>query len=199
MTETLSRADFHVHYTNETAKAIAFCQLLMKVPGNKNLIDQIHSGNKELAKELYEYYGNRDPYVDNPQLLEAKLLWNVLFKPPQGKGYIPILWKSQKFVDTVHKAGGVVLYSPESNFNKNTWDMLQNQGIDGIMAWHGGRLETDKGTVIDARRKGLLVLGGSDYHPEKNDWKIGEGNGDMFISSNRYSELMRYMEDKKGH
>ncbi len=69
-------------------------------------------------------------------------------------------------------------------------------GIDGIMGWHGGRLEIDRKMIKDARNKDLLILGGSDYDPNVDEWKIGEGSGVMYISTRRLRELKDYIRNK---
>ena len=67
------------------------------------------------------------------------------------------------------------------------------------MAWHGGRMGTDQDqpdipldVIKECRRDGLLVLGGSDY--QDLDWKVGTGNGQMFISLRRREELKERLE-----
>ena len=107
----------------------------------------------------------------------------------------------QKVLEVVHQAGGVVLYSPEGNFREDIWQELRKLGIDGIMAWHGGRLgfnmenrDIPCGTIKCAIRDKLLILGGSDY--QQKDWLVGSGDGRLQMSMRRSKDLFDYLKIK---
>ena len=103
---------------------------------------------------------------------------------------------AEDLVKIVHDCGGVVVYSPEGNFDQSVWNKLVDIKIDGVMAWHGSRLgkdrkgiDTNLNAIKSARKLGLLVLGGSDYDPRKQDWELGVGRGDLFINKRRLNEF----------
>ncbi|GEM_PF-6339208 len=157
------------------------CELITRNPINERKLLGYKLKEFELWNKTVEKY-SRKPLFDNKQMLEAKFLYNYLFienKP----SFILGPRTSQKTFDLVHEAGGVVLYSPEGNFNLDSWKHLIKEGVNGIMAWHGGKLglKSNGNTdipidiILDARKKGLLVLGGSDYTHWKNDWQMGIG------------------------
>jgi len=107
----------------------------------------------------------------------------------------------EEIIASVHEGGGVVLYSPEGSFDSSTWGKLLEMNVDGIMGWHGGALGGNKrkndiplSVIKNARRRDLLVLGGSDY--QKKDWLIGNGDGNMFINPRRFREFIDYIKSR---
>ena len=66
------------------------------------------------------------------------------------------------------------------------------------MLWHGSTLKSPNGValsdvVADIKKRGLLILGGSDYDPTKNHWQIGIGGGNTYISPRRLKEFDDYL------
>jgi len=176
-------------------KAIRFCSIVIRNSQNQEILARLKSENSNLWHEIYDKYNMRSGYTEI-QKIDAKFLWRIFFdfgKP----GYLPIQSGITNIIDAVHGARGVVLYSPEGKFNKDIWDNLCCLGIDGIMGWHGGKLEIDKNLVVETRAKGLLILGGSDFHPGKNEWKIGVGDGNLYIGTQRREELNSYINNMK--
>ena len=53
-------------------------------------------------------------------------------------------------------------------------------------------MELPRQSVVRIRKMGLLTLGGSDYDPDKNDWQIGKGDGEMYISLKRMTDYLKY-------
>lgn len=173
-------------------KAISFCKVAISNPKNKEKLESLKIEKQDLWDETYKKYFGRQGYTEY-QNIEAKFIWKNYFdfgKP----GFLPVQISATNIIERVHNAGGVVLYSPEGKFNKNVWDNLCEIGIDGIMGWHGGKLEIDTKTIAEIRIKKLLVLGGSDYHPGKKEWEIGIGNGDMYISTRRMIDFYNYQK-----
>jgi predicted metal-dependent phosphoesterase TrpH len=168
-------------------KAIRFCYLVAKNETNSSQIMEYKQQNREIWDDTYATYSKRPGYQEIEKL-ESKFLWKLFFAYNQ-EGFRPIQAEARMLIDTVHSANGVVLYSPEGNFDQKVWSDLVELGIDGIMGWHGGQLEFNKDIIRDTRDRNLIVLGGSDFHPDLDDWQVGVGNGAMFISPRRHFEL----------
>ncbi len=92
-------------------------------------------------------------------------------------------------ISLVHRAGGVaVLAHPPfvTNDRKVLGELLDTfvtLGLDGVEAWNSGASRHDIEWYITlARRRGLLVTGGSDFHgSEEGAIKIGSGRGQLHI------------------
>lgn len=163
-------------------KAKTFCQIVNNTEANQSLIQKLLKENNEVYREAKE--------------TNWRFLWKMFFAPGK-EGYIPVQPQAKELINAVHSAHGVVLYSPEGKFKRENWDELKDFGIDGIMIWHGGRAELPASLIKEIREQGFLILGGSDYDPEKDDWKTGVGQGAMFISSpRRYEEIKSYKKRK---
>ena len=172
-------------------KAINFCRLAVAGKGNAELILTYKSANQRVWEEVKNKYGHSVVFQNAPGELEAKFLYRVLFSVG-APGFLQVQRGAGEFINLIHRAGGVVLYSPEGRFEGDIWRRLTDEGVDGIMSWHGERMEISKEVVLEARAKGLLVLGGSDFDPKNGDWEIGTGDrGQMFISPRRREDLMR--------
>lgn len=150
---------------------------------------------KENGERWEKAYAAASRIYKNEAEKQAKAIWLILFAP-KTDGFIRALppdVDKHKFIETIHKAGGLVLYSPEGKYKPETWDEIKNLGIDGIMGWHGGRLELSKSIIKQVLRDGKLVLGGSDYDPEKQHWAIGVGDGAMFISKRHLPQFWNFI------
>lgn len=187
-------------------KAIEFCKLVVKNKLNKVRLQLLKEEMREDWEFVKQKYGSNLPYKDDPQEFDAKFLWYLYFRPPHGEGFKAQgggsaelkLKPAAGIVATIHEADGVVLYSPEGKFDGKIWEHLKIIGVDGIMAWHGDRMELDRSTVREIRKEGYLILGGSDYDPKKNEWGIGVGKRpfEMFISPRRLQEIEKYKQEK---
>lgn len=162
-------------------KAKTFCQIVSNTKANQDLIQKLIKENNEVYREAEE--------------TNWKFLWKMFFAPGE-EGYIPVQPQAEELINAVHSAHGVVLYSPEGKFKRENWDKLKDFGIDGIMIWHGGRAELPASLIKEIRRQGFLILGGSDYDTEKDEWQIGVGKGAMFISPRRHKEIESYKKRK---
>jgi len=178
-----------------TEKAINFCWIVTSNPENEALVKQEKITHKEEWQEVSKKYGNRPGYVEDPVRLESKFLWSVYFEAGK-EGFVPVLLSSDKVINVIHKAGGIVLYSPEGKFDKKLWEKLIDQGVDGIMGWHGGKFRLEKDILLDIKHRGLLILGGSDYNPDLNHWQPGVGDGTLFLSERRLLDYKNYLGQK---
>ena len=92
-------------------------------------------------------------------------------------------------IELVHRAGGVaVLAHPPFVTSDRTvlgelLDTFVTLGLDGVEAWNSGASRHDIEWYITlARRRGLLVTGGSDFHgSEQGAVQIGSGRGQLRI------------------
>jgi len=190
-------------------KAITFCNILTSDTSNSEFVRYIKQANMN----DWNYIEKKHPVNESFSLkdLEAKFIWYTLFSTGR-EGHLAIEQLSLQMsisdvIEDVHIAHGITLYSPEGNFDLKVWNKLDELGIDGIMAWHGTRLGMTSmngaeaidipPNIIRNIHKNKVVLGGSDFDPKKNDWQIGHGRGDMFISLRRGEDLFRRL--KAGH
>ena len=127
------------------AKAIGFCKAIARStdPGNRTRLDEIKISNSELWENVQNVFSSKPAYSGNVDLLTAKFLYELHFGP--GKpGRLLARDSAEDLIKTIHECGGVVIYSPEGNFDQGVWNELVNIGIDGVMAWHGSRLGEDR-------------------------------------------------------
>lgn len=165
-------------------KAITLCRLVEQNPQNTTLI-----------KELWELHRNEftQTYKDSSANLTKptpKFLWWLYFA--SGKpGYFNQEQDLTETAKMVHEAGGLLIFSPESDDpNEEIKKIMTSRDyIDGVMGWHGDKLFLSKQVIRWLRTKGKIILGGSDYNPlrdgEENQWLLGIGKGEMYISSKR--------------
>ncbi len=173
-----------------TEKAIKFCQIAVSNAENDLLIGGLKNEFSNEWQEVHDQFSNKPGYNEHPLWVTAKFLYQHYFAPG-CPGYVLIQPTSTDFINAAHQAGGVIVYSPEGDFNAGVWQTLVSQGVDGIMAWHGGDMEIAPEIASEAHRTGLLVLGGSDYNPDNNHWQMGNGKGDMYISPRRAKDLKK--------
>jgi predicted metal-dependent phosphoesterase TrpH len=88
-------------------------------------------------------------------------------------------------IDLVHRAGGVAVLAhppfitPDRQTLERLLDVFVTLGLDGLEAWNSGATRNDIDWYITlARRRGLLVTGGSDFHgSEGGTVRVGRGRG----------------------
>lgn len=182
-------------------KAINYCRLVAGSHANNQKIEGLKQKHPLNWEDISTSLSHLPSYQDKQTALEAKFLYDLYFSPGK-KGHLRYKHLTSqgllgKIIDVTHDAGGVVLYSPEGAFKEKAWEELIEMGIDGIMGWHGGRLELEKDVIKNIRSKGLLVLGGSDHDPSKDHWQIGSGNGVMQMSPRRHEELKEYLNSHR--
>lgn len=186
-----------------TEKAINLCEIAAGIYNNRLVIRNLIREHYSDWISVRSKYSEMPNYKDNPTKLIGKFLWTIFFEINKD-GFVPLSEHVEKVVDITHEAGGVVLYSPEGSFDAEFWEELQGNGVDGIMAWHAaelgnsskGRSDIPSFVIRDARKRGLLILGGSDY--QQKDWEVGIGNGNMFISPKRYGEFLDFIRSRNG-
>lgn len=100
-------------------------------------------------------------------------------------------------VDAVKSAGGVpVLAHPLSLYvswgkMEETIEKIKRHGVEGIEAWHPGARESECLRLEQlARKLGLFVTGGSDYHGKgmRADRHLGRTSGDRRIDDRFWTE-----------
>ncbi len=92
-------------------------------------------------------------------------------------------------IDLVHRAGGVAVLAhppfvtPDRKVLERLLDTFVTLGLDGVEAWNSGSTRNDIDWYITlARRRGLIVTGGSDFHgTEGGTLQIGKGRGQLRI------------------
>lgn len=177
-------------------KAINFCRLVAKDYVNRFRINVLMDDYPSFWAESRRF----DLLSCGDKKYEeiAKFLYKLYFS--QGRaGYVRVQQSSECVVNAVHSGRGVVLYSPEGKFDEIVWNNLLKVGVDGIMGYHGKRCsELNLATALNISRKGLLILGGSDFNPEKNDWQVGVGDGTLHIRREKLFELEKYIAKKYG-
>ncbi|KFI76368.1 PHP domain-containing protein [Bifidobacterium mongoliense] len=97
--------------------------------------------------------------------------------------YIPTPSPSAlEVVEAVREAGGVSVIAHPADPSRNRVLLSDDQiaalvedGLDGLEVWHRGNPEDQRLRLLDlARRQGLLVTGGSDWHGAGKPNRLGE-------------------------
>lgn len=105
----------------------------------------------------------------------------------------------------IHRAGGVaVLAHPpfvtaDRKELEKLLDTFVGLGLDGVEAWNSGATRHDIEWYITlARRRGLVVTGGSDFHgSEEGAVKIGAGRGQLRIPYACVEELRAALDSRR--
>lgn len=182
-------------------KAIRLCQILTRNDVMQSRISELISQNVELWEKVFSTYSQVDSYKDDPSKLNAKFLY-LLYFDVKKEGFEYVSNKFDEYIPTVgtlistiHNACGLVLYSPEGDFNSEIWEKLLTEDVDGIMGWHGASLgfelerrDIPSDVIRDCIKKDLLILGGSDFN--NGDWRLGSGSNDkLYMSKRRLDDL----------
>lgn len=113
---------------------------------------------------------------------------------------------SDEVIKLIKGAGGIpVLAHPgllnisDENFNTLIKE-LKRQGIMGIEAYYSKHDKNRTSFFIDcAQNNDLIVTGGSDFHgANKENVKLGEGAGDLFVPHKLYQNLLTQKTVKAG-
>lgn len=169
-----------------TERAFKICQIISRSSNIPN-ISRISALKKELDDD-WKYVNDKYGNAFKGSNLNAKFLWYIYFKVG-APGYIRVQNHADVVINAVHESGGVVLYSPEGKFDFSVWESLISLGVDGVMGWHGSKLELSRQMIKDLLEKEMLILGGSDFDPIKNHWKLGLGDGSLYINPRRLLSL----------
>lgn len=168
----------------EGLEPLAFQRVLARAGGT--------IGRPHIAQELIAL-----GYVKNTEEAFARYLipCNV------EKRFFPI----HEAIDLVHHTGGVaVLAHPpfvttDRKVLGELLDTFAAFGLDGVEAWYSGasRYETEWYITL-ARRRGLLVTGGSDFHgSEGGAVRIGSGRGQLRIPYACVEELHLALAERR--
>ena len=123
-----------------------------------------------------KYLGNGKPaYVDKYRLTCAKAIEIIL-----GAGGVPVL------------AHPKVLQLKQNDQLETLVLKLAQMGLKGIEAYYPEHNPDDTALYIKlARRNGLLLTGGTDFHGSlKPDISMGSGRGDFFVPYELYDRLL---------
>jgi len=178
-----------------SAKAITWCQIISHHPDNRTHIDK--SKRQHWQKFVTQHSGDQS---------EEKFLYWLFFAA--GKpGYIPVQLEIDQVAQTVHAAGGVVIYSLEPKNHESVPDSLiekiaNNSSFDGVSAWHGEHFLLTKSQVKMLTQADKTIIGGSDYDPAKkhlpNPWNIATGNNRyMYISKRTGEKFLRWLNQRQ--
>ncbi len=105
-------------------------------------------------------------------------------------------------IDYIHKAGGIaVLAHPGIALPYEYIDIIVNMGVNGIEVYYPKHSETKKHDFLEiVRRRNLIATGGSDFHGDKNDYRIIKNHKvkyDVYLKLKRYYDNRRYNEEIK--
>ncbi|MDF2924524.1 MAG: metal-dependent phosphoesterase [Paenibacillaceae bacterium] len=94
-------------------------------------------------------------------------------------------------VEWIHEAGGAAVLAHPGLYGKDALvEKLAAGGLDGIEAYHSDHCEDDVERYLGvAKRHGLLVTAGSDYHGERNGAVFHGALGSRRISTGVLEEL----------
>lgn len=153
--------------------------------------------------KLYEYvenpiYEEIIKYPENRIILgEFAESFNVFFRKglsnPESSyfmNYAEFRPQYKEVIDIIHKAGGKAFLAHPfeyrfQNIIKFIDDLRKEAELDGIECYHPSSANDNKKDILVeyARRNGLFISGGSDYHGKiKPDIEIGIGRGNLNIT-----------------
>ena len=119
-----------------------------------------------------------------------------------SKRYFPIA----EAIDLLHRAGGVAVLAhppfvtPDRKTFLGLLDTFVPMGLEGVEAYNSGATNDDIDWYItEARRRGLLVTGGSDFHGiEGGAVVVGGGRGNLKIPYACVEEIRALLAKKAG-
>ncbi len=126
---------------------------------------------------------------------------NEAFEKYLAKGapaYVPkALLDPKEAIDLIHSAGGLTSLAHAYYLKLEEQDLinyvtqLKEQGLDAIEAYYTDHSREFTQFLLDlAKRLGLLVTGGSDFHGDnKPEISLGKGKGDLFVPEEVYLRL----------
>lgn len=105
-------------------------------------------------------------------------------------------------IEYIHEAGGIaVLAHPGIALPYEYIDIMIDMGINGIEVYYPKHSEQKKHDFLEiVRRSDLVATGGSDFHGNKNDYKIIKNHKvdyDVYIKLKRYYDNRKYNEEIK--
>ncbi len=150
-------------------------------------------GRPHIAMELVE-----QGYVDDSD----EAFQRYLVPCNVEKRFFPIA----EAIDLVHLAGGVAVLahppfiSPDKKVIAEMLDAFVALGLDGVEAYNSGGSNADiEWAITEARQRGLIVTGGSDFHGDsKGDIFIGSGRGNLAIPYSCVEEIRGALARNRG-
>lgn len=153
--------------------------------------------------KVYEYVENPIyeeilKYPENCTILgEFAESFNIFFRKglsnPESSysmNYAEFRPQYKEVIDIIHKAGGKAFLAHPfeyrfQNIIKFIEDLRKEAELDGIECYHPSSANDNKKDILVeyARKNGLFISGGSDYHGKiKPDIEIGVGRGNLNIT-----------------
>ncbi len=119
-----------------------------------------------------------------------------------AKRYFPVA----EAIDLVHRAGGITVLAHPPFITRDRQlflrllDALAGLGLEGVEAWNSGATNEEiDWHLTQARRRSLIVTGGSDYHGiEGGDIVIGGGRGNLKIPYSCLEEIRQALAARTG-
>lgn len=97
---------------------------------------------------------------------------------PMNVSMDPTYPEPQEIIEAIHEAGGIAILAHPGFYNNfELFEELIPLGLDGVEVWHPENSEEEQEALIKiAKKHGLLMTGGSDFHGGFNAYplKIGE-------------------------
>ena len=161
--------------------------------------------------KVYEYVENPiyEEIIKYPEnrtiLVEFAESFNIFFRKglsnPESNyfmNYAGFRPQYKEVIDIIHKAGGKAFLAHPfeyrfQNIIKFIEDLRKEAELDGIECYHPSSVNDNKKEILVeyARRNGLFISGGSDYHGKiKPDIEIGIGRGNLNITKEIIEEWL---------
>lgn len=126
-------------------------------------------------------------------------MYEELFSPenPDNINVPPKYPSAFEVLDAIHDAGGVaVLAHPGFYDSFDLLDELVELGLDGVEVWHPENSDEDIERLKEAAKKnGLLMTGGSDFHGMYNSRKVKLGS--YTTPEENLNELLTYKSKQR--
>lgn len=103
----------------------------------------------------------------------------------------------KEIIDAIHEAGGIaVLAHPGFYNNFELFEELIPEGLDGVEVWHPENTpEQQEQLIKTAKKNGLVMTGGSDFHGAYNAYPIRLG--DYGPDEESLNQLLSYKAKKR--
>ena len=139
--------------------------ILRNAQGSTNIFKQ------HILKALMECGYTTDIFGDLHKKLFSK-------DSPMNVSMDPTYPEPQEIIEAIHEAGGIAILAHPGFYNNfELFEELIPLGLDGVEVWHPENSEEEQEALIKiAKKHGLLMTGGSDFHGGFNAYplKIGE-------------------------
>lgn len=150
--------------------------------------------------DLYDYFkgsvgkGNIAIYMKQKGYTQTYKEAEDLMRPYKAGGYGVDV---KEAINAIHEAGGLAFLAHPHSLKKNDEELLKkfeefkDYGLDGIECFHSYHsIEQTELYLQYAKKLGLKVSGGSDFHGEfKADVRMGYGKGDVPLIQNEFISI----------